>query len=145
MIKVTNLPFKNRRAFRVFFFINMVRLLRTFLLYFLCICIKCGGVNSEDYYYNQQTDNYYYNYPTVPTISEHPGGTIIDNIYTFTKSRSPYIVRDDIIIERNAEVVIEPGVEIQFEPQIGITVRGILTILVRIYCKINKKYKSPSD
>lgn len=116
----------------------MVHILRTLLLYslYFIIFIKCNGVNSQDYYYNQQTENYNNNYPTLPTITEYPGGTIIDSVYKFTKSKSPYNVKDDIIIERNAEVVIEPGVEIQFEPQIGITVRGILTILVRIFFRI---------
>lgn len=107
---------------------NMVRVFRTSLVILVHILVNFS-VKSQDYYYNQNTENYY-NYPTIPTITEYQGGTIVDYVYTFTKSKSPYIVRNDIIIEENAEVRIEPGVDIQFEPQIGITVRGVLTILV---------------
>lgn len=91
-----------------------------FLVYYLIVI-----VNSQDYY---TPDSYNDNYPI---LTEHPGGTILDDVIVFTKLKSPYILRNDLIIERNAKVEIESGVEIRFEPQIGITVRGVLIAEVR--------------
>lgn len=62
--------------------------------------------------------------------SEHPGGTIVNDKLVFSKFKSPYWLRNDIIVERNAELIIEPGVTINIEPQVGITVRGVLTAVV---------------
>lgn len=61
------------------------------------------------------------------TVTEHPGGIIVNDKISFLKSRSPYWLRNDIIVERNAELFIEAGVTIKVEPQVGITVRGVLT------------------
>jgi hypothetical protein len=61
------------------------------------------------------------------TRTEHPGGTIVNDKLVLTKQKSPYWLRNDIIIERDAELIIEPGVIINVEPQVGITVRGVLT------------------
>lgn len=66
-------------------------------------------------------------------LTEHPGGIITDNSVVFYNSKSPYWLRNDLIIDKTAEVIIEPGVEIKFEPQVGITVRGILTAVVRFF------------
>ncbi|XP_025830817.1 protein bark beetle [Agrilus planipennis] len=70
-------------------------------------------------------------FPSPPNteVHEHPGGIVTDNKLVFSRTNSPYWLRNDLIVERNAEVVIEPGVEMRFEPQVGITVRGILTAL----------------
>lgn len=69
-------------------------------------------------------------YSIVPGPTEHPGGIITNDKLIFYKSKSPYRLRNDIIVERNAELIIEPGVEIKVEPQIGITVRGVITAVV---------------
>ncbi|XP_072396976.1 protein bark beetle isoform X1 [Diabrotica undecimpunctata] len=61
------------------------------------------------------------------TLTEHPGGTVINDKIVFSKSQSPYWLRNDLIVEFGAELVIEPGVTVKIEPQVGITVRGILT------------------
>lgn len=61
------------------------------------------------------------------TVTEHPGGIIVNDRVSFLKSQSPYWLRNDIIVERDAELFIEAGVTIKVEPQVGITVRGILT------------------
>lgn len=68
----------------------------------------------------------------VDTLTEHPGGIIKDGVQVLYKSKSPYWMRNDIIVERSAQLVIESGVEVRFEPMIGITVRGILKAEVRI-------------
>lgn len=69
-------------------------------------------------------------YSIVPEPTEHPGGIITSDKLIFYKSKSPYRLRNDIIVERKAELIIEPGVEIKVEPQVGITVRGVLTAVV---------------
>lgn len=102
----------------------MVEQLRTFQVF--CVFVVVFSSVHGDYYY-QTTDDY----GARPDVSEHPGGTITDDSLVFYKSRSPYVVRNDLIVERNARVVFEPGVELRFEPQVGITVRGILTAEVR--------------
>ncbi|XP_043483219.1 protein bark beetle isoform X2 [Leptopilina heterotoma] len=61
------------------------------------------------------------------TYTEFPGGQITRGQRILERSKSPYLLREDLYVERGGELVIEPGVEIRFAPMIGITVRGILT------------------
>ena len=51
---------------------------------------------------------------------------VISDSRTFSLDKSPYVIRDDILIESTGELEIEPGVEVKFAPEVGITVRGIL-------------------
>lgn len=78
-------------------------------------------------------------YYTEPSISldndttnlhEISGGYIIGEQRILEKSRSPYILREDLFVEKDGELIIESGVEIRFAPMIGITVRGIITAQV---------------
>ncbi|CAG9858649.1 unnamed protein product [Phyllotreta striolata] len=62
-----------------------------------------------------------------PALTEHPGGRIANDKLVFSKSQSPYLLKNDIVVESNGELVIEPGVTVKIEPRVGITVRGILT------------------
>lgn len=59
-------------------------------------------------------------------------GGIIDREIRMEKSKSPYIVREDVVIDRNGELIIEPGVVVKFAPMVGLTIRGILNIQVRV-------------
>ncbi|XP_034245120.1 protein bark beetle isoform X3 [Thrips palmi] len=43
------------------------------------------------------------------------------------RARSPYLLREDLIIDKTGELIIEPGVEVRFAPMTGITVHGVLT------------------
>lgn len=106
----------------------MCNLLRTFLTLSAFINLALPQDTTDYYPYSSSSDPQIENQPT-----EHPGGTVINDRLVFTKSRSPYWLRNDLIIERNAEVVIEPGVTIKVQPQIGITVRGTLTAEVSVY------------
>lgn len=65
-----------------------------------------------------------------PSPTEHPGGTVVNDKLIFSRARSPYWLRNDVVVERDAEMVVEPGVTIRVEPQVGITVRGVLTAVV---------------
>ncbi|KAL6268222.1 hypothetical protein P5V15_001333 [Pogonomyrmex californicus] len=54
-------------------------------------------------------------------------GRIVRGQRLLSRSKSPYLLREDLFVERDGELVIEPGVEIRFGPMVGITVRGIIT------------------
>ncbi|XP_054002830.1 protein bark beetle [Hylaeus anthracinus] len=75
----------------------------------------------------------YYTEPTFVNASnnggptELPGGHILRGQRLLERSKSPYLLREDLFVDRDCELVIEPGVEIRFGPMIGITVRGIIT------------------
>ncbi|XP_011303311.1 uncharacterized protein bark isoform X1 [Fopius arisanus] len=78
------------------------------------------------------TPSIYYTEPTIPrddakSLTEFPGGHIISGQRILERSKSPYLLREDLYVEREGELVVEPGVEIRFAPMIGITVRGIIT------------------
>ena len=63
-------------------------------------------------------------------LSELPGGRVLRGQKILERSKSPYVLREDLFIERDAELVVESGVEVRFAPMIGITVRGIVTARV---------------
>lgn len=63
------------------------------------------------------------------------GGTI-DGLIRLEKSKSPYLVQEDVIVERNGEIVIEPGVVVKFSPMVGLTIRGVLNIQVSVFAQI---------
>lgn len=109
---------------------------RTFSVFTVCVfmlCIFCE-VNSEEI--SERNVNWY-QYSTDPpsqsslSVTELTNG-LITKKQRLEKSLSPFIVRDDIVIEREGELVIEPGVEVRFAPQVGITVRGVLTAKVGV-------------
>ena len=65
--------------------------------------------------------------PPDEQVTALAGGVIDNRQQRLNKVHSPYLVREDIIIEKNGELVIDPGVEIRFSPMVGLTVRGILS------------------
>lgn len=108
------------------------RLIRTFLISILVICQIKNGTSLEDAAVSAA-------YGGAPSgLTEHPGGTLTEGQQRLVKAKSPYWLRSDIIVERNAELVIEPGVEVRFESMVGITVRGILTAVVSRFYSSNK-------
>lgn len=68
--------------------------------------------------------------PPDEQVTELAGGVIENRQQRLGKIHSPYLVKEDIIIERNGELAIEPGVELRFSPMVGLTVRGILSAIV---------------
>lgn len=76
----------------------------------------------------------YYTEPTFINVSNNSNGGltelhgshIVRGQRLLERSKSPYLVREDLFVERESELVIEPGVEIRFGPMVGITVRGII-------------------
>lgn len=67
--------------------------------------------------------------PQIPEVTELQGGTITDGQLVWRSSKSPYLIHEDLVIERDAELIVEPGVEVRFGPMVGITVRGRLTAI----------------
>lgn len=60
-------------------------------------------------------------------VTELAGGVIENRQQRLNKIHSPYLVREDIIIEKTGELAIDAGVELRFSPMVGLTVRGILS------------------
>lgn len=115
---------------------------RTFCLLTLLhytLLIKCQDDYAPDFVSNEQnkfengdsqiTNSPYSDKSDISSVTEYPGGTVTNRM-VFEKSRSPYWLRNDVIVERNAELVVEPGVTVKVDPQVGITVRGILNAQV---------------
>ncbi|CAH2236667.1 jg20886 [Pararge aegeria aegeria] len=62
-------------------------------------------------------------------LTELSGGVLAGGRTVWKADGSPYLLRDDLLVERDAELVIEAGVEVKFAPMIGITVRGQLVAI----------------
>ncbi|XP_012253572.2 protein bark beetle isoform X3 [Athalia rosae] len=106
------------------------------LVIFACLC---SARNLRAQQFSDSTDpTIYYTEPQnndnnrvtadygISGFTELPGGRITRGERLLEKSRSPYIVREDLFVERDGSLVIEAGVEIRFAPMIGITVRGVI-------------------
>lgn len=61
------------------------------------------------------------------------GGYVSDRI-VLNSTESPYEIRKDVIIEKDASLIIKPGVELRFAPGVGIYVHrdGILEAKVSL-------------
>lgn len=92
----------------------------------LCTISGCGGqqefasaLGSDPYLLNKSSG-----------LSELSGGVLAGGRALWRLEESPYLLRDDLLVERDAELIIEPGVEIRFAPMVGLTVRGKLIAVV---------------
>lgn len=87
---------------------------RTVYVFILCCLYKCDGqeLSAVDSYLDDKS------------LTELPGGFLTGGRTVWKADGSPYLLRDDLVVERDAELVVEPGVEVRFAPMIGITVRG---------------------
>ena len=48
------------------------------------------------------------------------------NVKAYNITGSPYLISEEIVVEKGETLVLEPGVTLRFKPEIGITVRGIM-------------------
>jgi len=64
--------------------------------------------------------------PEVPLVEQTEVSGIIDIDTIWTKEHSPYIVTDDITVERNAALTIQPGVEVRFDGFYALIIKGTL-------------------
>ncbi|XP_076628397.1 C-type lectin domain-containing protein bark beetle [Colletes latitarsis] len=85
------------------------------------------GYDQSSIYYTEPTFVNATNGNANGVYTELPGGHIVRGQRLLERSKSPYLLREDLFVDRECELVIEPGVEIRFGPMIGITVRGIVT------------------
>ncbi|EFN78073.1 Lysyl oxidase-like protein 4 [Harpegnathos saltator] len=60
-------------------------------------------------------------------LTELHAGRIVRGQKLLQRSKSPYLLREDLYIDSDGELVIEPGVEIRVGSMVGITVRGVIT------------------
>lgn len=101
-----------------------------FLLTFLTVYGQSEeGFDQTSIYY---TEPIFINISSNNDVTELHGGHIVQGQRLLERSKSPYLVREDLFVEREGELVIESGVEIRFGPMIGITVRGIITAKVML-------------
>ncbi|XP_059051409.1 protein bark beetle isoform X2 [Achroia grisella] len=95
---------------------------RTTVVIVLSLVCGCGG---QEYGVGVgSTDPYVLNTSTGWT--EQAGGVIAGGRTLWKLDGSPYLLRDDLLVERDAQLVLEAGVEVRFAPMVGITVRGTL-------------------
>ncbi|XP_034826785.1 protein bark beetle isoform X2 [Maniola hyperantus] len=95
---------------------------RTVFIVFLCF-VWCNGQEIR----LGETDPYLLNKSL--GLTELSGGVLAGGRTVWKADGSPYLLRDDLLVERDAELVIEPGVTVKFAPMIGITVRGQLVAI----------------
>lgn len=117
----------------------------------LSILAVLAGARTDNRY--DQTSSIYYTEPTLTNASgvndnwnngglhELHGGHFVRGQKLLSRSKSPYLLREDLYIEKDSELVIEPGVEIRFGPMVGITIRGIITAEVIIRKNRNRATK----
>ena len=67
------------------------------------------------------------------TFSKFTGG-IINGDKILVTNQSPYLISQDIIVERSSKLVIQPGVKLLFSPRIGVQVKGTLIAQVKNSC-----------
>lgn len=103
---------------------------RTVVVLLLCLFVGwCSGQELMD------VDPYLLNKSV--GLTELNGGVLAGGQTVWKASGSPYLLRDDLLVERDAELVVEPGVEVRFAPMIGITVRGKLIAVVSAPCNVS--------
>jgi hypothetical protein len=81
------------------------------------------------------SDDHFNHYDSsVSQFTELAGGSVVGE-RLLKASESPYLLRTDLEVERQAKLSIEAGVTIHFAPMVGITVRGTISAIVSIYDK----------
>jgi len=88
----------------------MYKSLKIIALFLILLTSSCS---------EQDTDN-----SSIPENTQVSGKISSDTVWTLDKS--PYIVVDDVVVERDVTLTIEPQVEIRFDRGKGLTVKGIL-------------------
>nr|XP_034174512.1 protein bark beetle [Osmia lignaria] len=104
-----------------------MRVLCLFLIFLTVHGQSDEGFDQSSIYYTEPTFINASNSNANGGLTELHGGQIVRGQRLLERSKSPYLVREDLFVEREGELVIEAGVEIRFGPMIGITVRGIVT------------------
>lgn len=86
-------------------------------------------INPDDY---RKNDQYHYLSQSNSLSNEFTeiSETTITGEKTLSASKSPYLLRMDLDVEKTGKLIVEPGVVVHFAPMVGITVRGVLKAIV---------------
>lgn len=131
----------------------MNRLLPIFSISLLTVLV--GGQLRDS---TEQSSSIYYTEPALVNtnntnsrnnydgFTELHGVRIVRGQKVLERVKNPYLIREDLIVEKDGELLIEGGVEIRFGPMVGITVRGIITakvcIYIYMYIRVSHKFLS---
>ncbi|CAG5108295.1 Similar to bark: Protein bark beetle (Drosophila melanogaster) [Cotesia congregata] len=107
----------------------VIKMQLLWLLFWTILCLSYGkpegSTDIPSIYYTEPSNLPDNNVAT--ELNEVPGGHIISGERILKRSSSPYILKEDLFVEKDGQLIIEPGVEIRFAPMVGITVRGVIT------------------
>lgn len=95
------------------------------VLIWTLLVLTVSAEDSPTIYYTEP--NFRSTEPSPGSVTELPGGRIARGQRVLEKAKSPYLLREDLYVDKDGELIVEAGVELRFSPMIGITVRGILT------------------
>ncbi|KAJ8673364.1 hypothetical protein QAD02_004626 [Eretmocerus hayati] len=100
------------------------------------MCLWLGVVNAALQPETTEPASIYYTEPSLASSNsietgyrgptQLPAGKII-GIRRLERSKSPYVLREDLEVMSEGELQIEAGVELRVAPMIGITIRGVIT------------------
>lgn len=110
---------------------------------FLYLCLACALISTQSAVESNEVDqtsndiinpdefhdNDQYHFVARQETTELSGGRLSGE-RTLSFTQSPYLLRTDLEIERDAKLIIEAGVTIQVAPMVGITVRGVIKAIV---------------
>ncbi|MCJ7554359.1 MAG: hypothetical protein MUO34_10800 [Ignavibacteriaceae bacterium] len=97
------------------------------ILIFLFSIILTTSCVERDYFDDDETG------PSISGLFTEISGSISG---VLVKADSPYLIKDDIIIDSSASLKIEPGVELYFEEGKSLIVKGELEAIGQIYYRI---------
>ncbi|KAK7867001.1 hypothetical protein R5R35_006866 [Gryllus longicercus] len=117
---------------------SKVRLkLRVTTYVWLCFVVICANMcpvthgSGDDVVTFNVDEEYHTVTQSIPQqLTQLQGGRVSDRTVRLTKEKSPYLLREDLIIEPSGELVVDPDVEIRFSPMVGLTVKGVLSAKV---------------
>ncbi|GLH02202.1 LOW QUALITY PROTEIN: Protein bark beetle [Gryllus bimaculatus] len=100
----------------------------------LCFVVICANMcpvthgSGDDVVTFNVDEEYHTVTQSIPQqLTQLQGGRVSDRTVRLTKEKSPYLLREDLIIEPSGELVVDPDVEIRFSPMVGLTVKGVLS------------------
>jgi hypothetical protein len=102
-------------------------------------------LNIIDHKISDDHFNHYDN--AVSQFTELAGGSVVGE-RLLKASESPYLLRTDLEVERQAKLSVEAGVTIHFAPMVGITIRGTISAIVsklEIYDKSDSRVNDPAN
>lgn len=88
-------------------------------------------INPDEFSENDQ-----YHFVARQETTELTGGRLTGE-KTLTLGQSPYLLRTDLEIERDAKLIVEAGVTVQVAPMVSIVVRGVIKAIVSFFLMLS--------